>query len=126
MQEEILATELIEAQGSIMKWANNFEKIYCERDQDRLNFVRPSMHAPLHLGHGTQWVGPVAIYAQWTMERLIGNLGREIGQHSDPYENLAQRAVRRCQINALKISNPSIEETPKTPKSAFALGDGYA
>jgi hypothetical protein len=37
----------------------------------------------------------------------------------------ADRAVRQCQINALKISNPSIEETPKTPRSTYALGDGY-
>ena len=127
MQEEVSATEVVEAQQYILKWVKEFELIYYERDTSRLHFVRPSMHAPMHLAPGTVQLGPVAIYAQWVMERLIGSLGEEIGLHSDPYENLGQRAVRRCMINALRIIYPSIDKIPKSvPRGGIDLGDGYA
>ena len=37
-------------------------------------------------------------YAQWTMERTIGNLGQEIRQPSKPYENLAEEGLRRSRV----------------------------
>ncbi|KAH7891063.1 hypothetical protein F5I97DRAFT_1934111 [Phlebopus sp. FC_14] len=66
-----------------------FEEIYYQRREDRLHF------------------GPPICYAQWTMERTIGNLGQEI----------RQPGVRRCQLNG----------PPRAPSSlAEDLGDGYA
>jgi hypothetical protein len=82
------------------------------------------MHAPMHLAPGTVQLGPVAIYAQWVMEQLIGSLGEEIGLHSDPYENLGQRAVRRCMINALRIYTQALIKS--VPRGGLDLGDGYA
>jgi hypothetical protein len=46
--------------------------------------------------------GPGELYSQYPIERTIGNLGEELKQPSDPYANLSQRAIRRCQVNALK------------------------
>ncbi|KAG1838385.1 hypothetical protein DFJ58DRAFT_718750 [Suillus subalutaceus] len=57
--------------------------------------------------------GPPICYAQWTMERTIGNLGQEIRQPSQPYANLSQQGVRRY-------------EPPKgLPEGAVDVGDGY-
>jgi hypothetical protein len=61
------------------------------------------------------------------MERTIGNLGQEIRQPSNPFANLARRALRRSQVNALKSIYPKLD--PKAgfhlPKSAVKLGNGY-
>jgi hypothetical protein len=70
-------------------------------------------------------VGPGIIYSQWTIERTIGNLGEEIKQHSNPFSNLAQRGLRRCQVNALKAMIPDIEPTQALPRGARDLGQGY-
>ncbi|KAG6915363.1 hypothetical protein DXG01_011973 [Tephrocybe rancida] len=43
------------------------------------------------------------------MERTIGNLGKEIRQPSSPFANLAQRALLRCQMNALVSLCPNLE-----------------
>ncbi|KAG2080465.1 uncharacterized protein F5147DRAFT_784266 [Suillus discolor] len=59
------------------------------------------------------------------MERTIGNLGQEIRLHnSSVYANLSQRAIRRCQINALKAIIPTIEPSANVlPKGSLDLGE---
>lgn len=47
------------------------------------------------------------------MEQTIGNLTTEIRQPSDPFSNLAQQGIRRCQINALKAMMPSLDDSPE-------------
>ncbi|KAH9026426.1 hypothetical protein EDB85DRAFT_1868956, partial [Lactarius pseudohatsudake] len=39
-------------------------------------------------------IGPLACYAQWTLETAIGNLGQEIHQDCDLFANLTQQAIR--------------------------------
>ncbi|KIM36421.1 hypothetical protein M413DRAFT_20524 [Hebeloma cylindrosporum] len=126
MQEEIFPEELIEAQQMLTEFSDEFEEIYCQRRTDRLHFVRPSIHTPSHMPSETERVGPGIIYAQWGIERSIGNLGEEIKQHSNPFSNLAQRGLRRCQVNALKAMIPDIEPCDDSlPRGALDLGDQY-
>ena len=70
-------------------------------------------------------MGPPIISSQWTMERTIGNLTQELRQPSNPFANLSQRALLRCQINALKNIIPDFEEPAGLPRNAIDLGDGY-
>lgn len=126
MQEEIFSAELLEAHTLITDFSNEFEDLYCQRRTDRLHFVRPSIHTVSHLAPETERVGPGIIYSQWGIERTIGNLGEEIKQHSNPFSNLAQRGLRRCQVNALKAMIPDIEPLETSlPRGAFDLGDEY-
>lgn len=60
------------------------------------------------------------------MERTIGNLGEEIRQPSNPYANLSQRGLLRCQVNALMAMIPDLgPPAPSLPRGAFDLGQGY-
>ena len=59
------------------------------------------------------------------MERTIGNLTQELRQPSNPYANLVQRALLRCQINSLKNIIPDLDEPTSLPRNAIDLGDGY-
>lgn len=72
-------------------------------------------------------IGPSIIFSQWSMERTIGNLGEEIRQHSNAFANLAQRGLRRCQVNTLRTMFPDIgpSETVILPRGAKDIGDGY-
>ncbi len=72
-------------------------------------------------------VGSPACVAQWTMERMIGILTREIRQPSNPFANLSRHAVIRAQINALKAMIPDLElEKPCLPRGSLDVGQGYA
>jgi hypothetical protein len=127
LQEEILPAEVVEAHKLLMQFSDDFERKYVQRRTDRIHFVRPSIHTASHFAPETIRVGPGIIYSQWGMEHTIGNLGEEIKQHSNAFANLAQRGIRRCQVNALKAMIPDIEppENP-LPRGAKDLGDGYA
>lgn len=62
------------------------------------------------------------------MERTIGNLTEELRQHSNPYANLSQRAIRRAHINVLKALIPDIDpddSKPILPQWSKDIGDGY-
>jgi hypothetical protein len=88
--------------------------------------VRPSVHGILHMPSETVRVGPTPLSSTWTMERLIGDLGSEIRQPSNPYQNLSQRGLRRCQINALIALFPFLDRTPTSlPRYSLDIGDGY-
>ena len=126
LQEEISANELSESNRKIIEFSDEFELLYVQRRSDRIHFVRPALHTLAHCPSETFRTGPGIIYSQWVMERTIGNLGEEIKQHSNPFANLAQRALRRCQINGLKALIPDLEppENP-LPHGARDQGCGY-
>ena len=60
------------------------------------------------------------------MECTIGNLGEEIRQPSNPYANLSQRGLLRCQMNALTAMIPDLGPPPPSlPQGAIDLEQGY-
>lgn len=124
-QHHISAVQLLQAEESLFRFARDFEELYYQRRVDRIHFVRQSIHQCLHLAFEVTRVGPPITSSQWTMERTIGNLTQELRQPSNPYANLAQRALLRCQINALKNIIPQLEEPVRLPRNSIDLGDGY-
>ncbi|KAJ6462630.1 hypothetical protein C8R45DRAFT_760842, partial [Mycena sanguinolenta] len=121
--------QLIQAYKNAISYVSDFETLFYQRKPERIHFVRQSVHAMTHLGPKAIRLGPLPYFAQWTMERTIGNLGEEIKQPSDPYTNLSERGVRRSQVNALKAMVPELDTTDanaqKIPNTAEDLGDGY-
>ena len=59
------------------------------------------------------------------MEGTIGNVTEEMKQPSKPYANLAQRGLRRAQVNALKAMIPALQKKETNPRGSQDLGDGY-
>lgn len=115
-----------QAQVILGEWELEFEELYYQRHQDHLHFIRPCAHQVNHLVTEAIQKGPPVCYAQWTMERTIGNLGQEIRQPAEPYANLSREGVRCSQVNALKAMLPELDEPPEGfPTGAVDLGDGY-
>ncbi|KAG2348889.1 hypothetical protein BDR05DRAFT_973113 [Suillus weaverae] len=126
-QHSITVQHIREAQELLCTWEYKFEHLYYRRRQDRIHFIRPCIHQTNHLIAETVQKGPPICYAQWTMERTIGNLGQEIRQPACPYANLSQEGVRRCQVNTLLSIMPELDEPAKLlPAGAVDLGDGFA
>ena len=94
--------ELLTGHDLLTSFAREFEELYYQRKETRIHFVRQSIHLLTHIAPETFRVGPLACYAQWTLETAISNLGREIRQDRDMFANLAQRAVLRAQTNSLQ------------------------
>jgi hypothetical protein len=61
------------------------------------------------------------------MECTIGNLGEEIWQPSNPYANLSQRGLLRCQVNALMAMILDLQHVPVAlPCGGIDLDEGFA
>ncbi|KAG2340367.1 hypothetical protein BDR05DRAFT_1002561 [Suillus weaverae] len=126
-QHTITTQDLQQANVLLCAWEWEFELIYYQLREDRLHFVRPCVHQTNHLVTETIQKGPPVCYAQWTMERTIGNLGQEIRQLSWPYANLSQEGVCHCKVNTLLSIMPDLNEPPKgLLEGSIDLGDGYA
>ncbi|KAI0732456.1 hypothetical protein BC629DRAFT_1302176 [Irpex lacteus] len=124
-QKTVKDEELTEADKVLLEFCVEFEQLYYQRNPARIHFVRQSIHAVAHLTSETTRIGPYAGVTQWTMENAIGNLGREIRQPSNAYANLSQRALRRCQVNALKAMLPELDPPKPLPRVAEDVGGGY-
>ncbi len=129
MQQEISQEDMALAEQLIIQFSEEFEKLYVERNPTRIHMVRPCIHAIIHLVLETLRFGPGSLYSQWAMERTIGNLGEEIKQHANAYANLAQRALQRCQVNALTAIVPSLDivdnRSKGLSKNSVDAGSGY-
>ncbi|KIK73568.1 hypothetical protein PAXRUDRAFT_85725, partial [Paxillus rubicundulus Ve08.2h10] len=77
-QHRITMDEIQQAHRLLCNWENNFEELYYQRREDQLHFICPSVHQVLHLAPETIQKGPPICYAQWTMERSIGNIKYDI------------------------------------------------
>jgi hypothetical protein len=125
-QYKIPAISLRCAHEALLDFVQEFEMLYYQRLGSRLHFIRPCLHLLIHLAPEVLRVGPGLCSSQWTMERVIGDLGQEIRQPSNPYANLSQRALRRCQVNALKAMLPDLAGPPNhLPRGAVPIGNNY-
>ncbi|OBZ70829.1 hypothetical protein A0H81_09275 [Grifola frondosa] len=127
-QRSITREQLQQARILLIIFLEEFETFYYQRKASRIHFCRQSIHALSHLADQVPQLGPPIYMTQFPMERIIGDLGSEIKQHSNPYANLSQRAVRRGQVNALKAMIPSLDPShglPIIPRGALELEDGY-
>ncbi|KAF8583614.1 hypothetical protein K439DRAFT_1647178 [Ramaria rubella] len=112
LQRSISILQLHVSQQCLDKFHIEFELLYMQCHMDCLHFVRPCIHALLHLGLEVPQLGPPC------------NLGEEIRQPSNPFANLSQRGVQHRQINALKALIPGLEdsEDSSVPRRLIDLG----
>ncbi len=64
-------------------------------------------------------------WAQCNCQPVCNGTHNRWGQHSNPFANLQQRAIRRCQVNALKAIVPAFNLASTLPCGAYDLGEGF-
>jgi hypothetical protein len=128
-QRRITNEQVQVAHEMLNQWEKEFEEKYYAQEVSRLHLVRPCVHAVTHAARETVRCGPLNLVAQWALENTIGNLGREVHQHSNPFSNLAERGLLRAQMNALQAIFPEFNSlaSSKLPTGDRArdLGNGY-
>ncbi|TEB31523.1 hypothetical protein FA13DRAFT_1587232, partial [Coprinellus micaceus] len=92
-QRTISRAHLQEAHHYMSEFHEEYELLYTQRKVERLHFMRPCLHFLLHMAAETIRMGPVPLSSTWTMERMIGDLGGQIRQPSNPFRNLSERGL---------------------------------
>ncbi|KAI6148865.1 hypothetical protein BKA82DRAFT_936037 [Pisolithus tinctorius] len=109
-QYSITPVQLQLACQLLNEWEPEFEQIFYQWCVDCIPIIRPCVHLTCHL----------------TSKRTIGNLGQEIHQPSDPFSNLAQQGIWRCQVNALKAMIPHLDPPKnKNPRASTDLCNSF-
>jgi hypothetical protein len=124
-QRAISREQLATAHQLLLQWVIDFELIYCQRNPNRLHFVRQCVHSLMHLARETHRLGPLWLSSQWTMERMIGYLGGLLRQPSNIFGNLAAQTRRVAITNALTSMWPELQKPTVDPRGSKDLGDGY-
>jgi hypothetical protein len=113
---------------NIIEFHNQFEDLYYDRKQERIHFMRQSLHTLLHVTHEIVRVGPLGLVAQWTIERTIGDLKRQLRNPSEIYAEYAIKGLRQAQLNTLYSLFPQLDPSVPSPADntlTQVLGDGY-
>ena len=124
-QRGIAFQQLELAHKDLLEWVFEFEHLYCQRKPERLHFVRQCVHSLTHLGPETHRLGPPSLYAQWTMERIIGIFGSLIKQPSNPFANLTEQAKKVAEINAITAMRPDLEHSKHNPHGSIGISQGF-
>ena len=124
-QHTISEEQLITANDLLLQWVLDFENLYCQRNPNRLHFVRQCVHSLTHLASETHRLGPLWLSSQWTMERVIGYLGSLLRQPSNAFRNLAAQTRRVANTNALVAMYPDFEKAKDDPRGSRDLGNDY-
>ncbi|KIM35961.1 hypothetical protein M413DRAFT_78832 [Hebeloma cylindrosporum] len=98
IQHSITATQVREAHSFLIRFVEEYENLYYQRRPERLHLCRPWLHTLLHTAPEIMRVGPGTYGSQYTMERTVGDLGRDIRQPSNLFANLCQIALRRSTL----------------------------
>jgi len=122
MQRSINSAQVREAHSFLIQFVEEFEHLYYHGHPDRLHFCQPWLHTLLHTAPEILRVGPGCYGSQNTMERAIGDLGKDIRQPSNPFANLSQIALRRSQINALLNTCPELDVNAETIPTGNNVG----
>ncbi|KAF9526301.1 hypothetical protein CPB83DRAFT_870512 [Crepidotus variabilis] len=127
MQRRITLAQVKDARVFLSQFVEEFENLYYQRRMDRLQFTRPVLHSTLHVAPEISRVGNGSNISQYTMERMIGNLGQGIRQPSNPFANLCHLALRKSQLNALKVIYPELDHHSQDslPRYSVNVGGGY-
>ncbi|KAL0573146.1 hypothetical protein V5O48_008812 [Marasmius crinis-equi] len=127
-QYSITREDLVRAHELLTGFVYQFELLYVERKLERIHFIRPCIHALIHLIQEIIRLGCLFALAQWTLERTIGRFVGEMRSHSEPYANLGQRMLESARTNALNAMDPTIlgladKDTPSS--LALDVGSHY-
>ncbi|KAJ3508902.1 hypothetical protein NMY22_g16468 [Coprinellus aureogranulatus] len=126
-QRSITPEQLADAHSCLVQFVQGYEALYYQGREDRLHFCRPAIHTLLHTSPEVPRVGPGPYATQYTLENIIGDLGGEIRQPSNPYGSFKKIALRRCQMNAAKVIYPQVDINSKVrpPRGAHQADNGY-
>ena len=100
-QHRITLANVRDAHLVLLSFVHELELLYCQHLPTCIHFVHPGLHTLVHLPCEVLQIRPPICSSQWTLERTIRNLGKEIKQHSNPFANLSQQGIRYACVNIL-------------------------
>ncbi|CEL54833.1 hypothetical protein RSOLAG1IB_11778 [Rhizoctonia solani AG-1 IB] len=82
-------------------WVQEYEQIYYQFDEQRLQTCPVNLHYLLHLVDSIEFLGPVWCYWTYPMERFCSYIGKSVKSRRYPYANIDQRVLNRARLQII-------------------------
>ncbi|KEP46611.1 transposase family Tnp2 protein [Rhizoctonia solani 123E] len=102
MHYEIQRAELPRLRNEIAQWVQDFEEIYYQYDDSRLQICTTNAHYLLHIVDSIERMGPVCVYWSYPMERYCSFIGAGVKSCRFPYANIARRLLDVAQLRTAR------------------------
>ena len=91
----------------IVKFLQQFERIYVGNDPSNISRARLCIFQLIHIPRHIAWNGSIRIGSQATVERCIGEMGRRVQSKKAVFANLANQIHEREMLRVLLLKYPS-------------------
>ncbi|KAF8666953.1 Transposase family tnp2 [Rhizoctonia solani] len=108
--------ELPSLRRGIAEWVQEYEQIYYQFDEERLQACPVNLHYLLHLVDSIEFLGPIGGYWAYPMERFCSYIGNSVKSRRYPYANIDQRVLNRARLHIIIRKYQLSEKAPFAPK----------
>ncbi|EUC62864.1 transposase family Tnp2 protein [Rhizoctonia solani AG-3 Rhs1AP] len=108
--------ELPALRQGIAEWIQEYEQIYYQFDEERLQTCPVNLHYLLHVVDSIEFLGPIWCYWTYPMERFCSYIGSSVKSRRYPYANIDQRVLNRARLQIILWRYRLYGQAPFVPR----------
>ncbi|CAE6442787.1 unnamed protein product [Rhizoctonia solani] len=101
-----------EIRQGIAEWIEEYEQIYYQFDEDRLQTCPVNIHYLLHVADSLEYMGPLWCYWAYPMERFCSFIINSVKSRRYPYANIDERILNRARLKIILHKYRLIDQEP--------------
>lgn len=122
LQFEISDSEIDELEEGFIKWVEDYERLYYQRNPARSSACPVTVHALLHIAESIRQMGPVWRYWAFPMERYCGKLQPVIRSRRFPYPAIDRFVVEDAQLTQISLLYDLVSALSLAPPATSSRG----
>ncbi|CEL58469.1 hypothetical protein RSOLAG1IB_12138 [Rhizoctonia solani AG-1 IB] len=113
-----------EIRQGFAEWVEEYEQIYYQFDEDRLQTCPVNVHYLLHIADSIEYMGPIWCYWAYPMERFCSFIINSVKSRRYPYANIDERVLNRARLQIILRKHRLIDKEPFTRRRQPEESDG--
>ncbi|KAG8681010.1 hypothetical protein FRC11_001700, partial [Ceratobasidium sp. 423] len=103
-----------EIRQGFAEWVEEYEQIYYQFDENRLQTCPVNVHYLLHIADSIEYMGPIWCYWAYPMERFCSFIINSVKSRRYPYANIDERVLNRARLQMILQKYRLIDKEPFT------------
>ncbi|EUC55299.1 transposase family Tnp2 protein, partial [Rhizoctonia solani AG-3 Rhs1AP] len=113
-----------EIRQGFAEWVQEYEQIYYQFDEERLQTCPVNTHYLLHIADSIEYMGPIWCYWAYPMERFCSFVLNSVKSRRYPYANIDERVLNRARLQIILHKYRLIDKVPFTSRKQREESDG--
>ncbi|EUC56018.1 transposase family Tnp2 protein, partial [Rhizoctonia solani AG-3 Rhs1AP] len=116
--------QIPEIRQGFAEWIQEYEQIYYQFDEDRLQTCSVNTHYLLHIADSIEYMGPIRCYWAYPMERFCSFVLNSVKSRRYPYANIDERVLNRARLQIILHKYQLIDKEPFSGRKRREESDG--